>query len=178
MASDGFEESRPPDGGYDYEATLVPFKEGRVYDITSQLALMYDLVVHSMDWGSRLFDEEDRRTVAQLGILCGFEVPRCEATMIPKKGDYPEGTIVNYALCQKQLTHDGPHSGEIRVTEPMPPREVLMAAIPQDKPAPEGFEWAVNASDGTLFLKPVDVDMSWPVQVPRFKDSYFVPVEW
>lgn len=176
--SDGIEESKPPESGYQYEATVVSYADGRVYDITPQLATMYDLVIKSTDWGSRLFDEEDRITIAKLGILCGFEVPECEATIRPNVLDYPEGSIVNYAICKLPLTHDGPHTGQARVTEPAPPEEIQMPAIPQDDPAPEGFEWAVNASDGTLFLKPVDVEMTFPVKRIKFKDSHFVDMEW
>ncbi len=42
-------------------------------DVTEAVQALYDLAIHSMDFGSGFWSAEDARPVAQLAAICGFE---------------------------------------------------------------------------------------------------------
>lgn len=50
-------------------------------DITRHLAVMYDAIIGSMDWGSGFLDIEDVEVLMEIAGLCGFQ----------PGGDYPTG---------------------------------------------------------------------------------------
>lgn len=66
----------------DYQADMPDFPwraqvtagDGEMFDITRELAVMYDAIVGSMDWGSGFLDREDVEALFRVATLCGFEV--------------------------------------------------------------------------------------------------------
>lgn len=57
----------------DWKWTAAVTKDGAAHDITRELAVMYDAIVGSMDWGSGFLDIEDVEALLRIGALCGFE---------------------------------------------------------------------------------------------------------
>lgn len=47
--------------------------EGREQDVTQGVQALYDLLIHSMDWGSGMLSAEDARPIALLARACGFK---------------------------------------------------------------------------------------------------------
>lgn len=116
------EDVSPPEGGYQYEAVLMG-GPGRTFNdravITADVARLYDLVVSSMDWGSGFLDTEEMHAVARLGRLCGFKVPKCDATcpdVTQVKNQYTVGDLFVYGQCSLDIDHTGGHKATVRKT--------------------------------------------------------------
>lgn len=91
-----------PADGWKHEAALLT-PDGETVDITGELAVLFDLVVSSMDWGSGFLDREDEDVVMKIGILAGFQVPECATGYI--------GDANWFAACTLPRNHDGNHRG-------------------------------------------------------------------
>lgn len=52
----------------------VALPDGREFDITENLRVMYDAIVGSMDWGSGFLDSEEASAISRVGEVCGFEL--------------------------------------------------------------------------------------------------------
>jgi len=46
--------------------------DGNRHDITDGVAVIYDAIVCSMDWGSGFLDVEQATEITKVGIACGF----------------------------------------------------------------------------------------------------------
>jgi len=94
-----FEYSERPAEGFQYTATVDAADGSGNYLITDHLAMMYDLIMNSMDMGSGFLDAEDHQRLGEIGQLCGFEMPECN--------QHAPETI---GVCQAgKVGHDGPH---------------------------------------------------------------------
>lgn len=108
-----FEYSDAPKGGYKYAALVyAPGSDTIVTigatEITAHLALMYDLLMGSMDMGSGFLDAEDIERIGEIGRLCGFEsLPQCP--YVYRGGTYQPGKVWYDPTCQLPVGHPPGH---------------------------------------------------------------------
>jgi hypothetical protein len=100
------ENSKEP--AYKYEAYVYHpgMIEEPVRTVTKHIAVLYDLAISMDAAASGYMDEEDWRTVVELGKWCGFELPVC-----PER--YPEE--VWGPSCELHMFHEGKHKTKCSV---------------------------------------------------------------
>lgn len=104
-----------PEDGWKHQAAVIS-PDGTEHIITGELAVMFDLLIGSMNWGSDMFDEEERKTIVKVGLLCGFEIPRCEHLYLDRGPDETGRHMVEkaFAKCVRHDSHEGLHQGPAR----------------------------------------------------------------
>jgi hypothetical protein len=105
-----------PKDGWKHEAALLS-KDGETLDITGELALMYDLVINSMNWGSGFFSDEDMLTLIKIGQACGFEIPQCGRNFFQYRDDDTKRHGVRVEAtghCELAELHQGLHQGHVK----------------------------------------------------------------
>jgi len=104
-----------PEGGWKHEAAMLT-KDGETVDITRELAVMFDLVVGSMNWGSGFFDQEDMQAIIKIGQACGFDVPKCERSFFLYEPDETQRhgqRVAGTGHCELDELHQGLHQGHV-----------------------------------------------------------------
>lgn len=104
---DDFHYADSPAGGYQFFATIDAADGTGHHVVTDHLALMYDLIMNSMDMGSGFLDQEDCELLAEIGRLCGFALPKCGNGLKPANGQ------CSYLTCTRPAGHEPPHRAPV-----------------------------------------------------------------